>query len=278
MMRLAWIAGFAAGVDGLQINDAPAPLALDGRRAMTGSASALDPELINIGGDQFHVTVAGSYVMIGLPGGQPPGCNPETPDSCDLIYTANFDKLEYDGDCNDLMIRNLTIQGTLLGNGAAGVTKVDFSILSDVGNSSDALGFQVNDGPYLTMADFQSQMPPCTVSQQRGYFTWPTKNTYRFRTTTYNVECGLDFGNTELKLHFSTVYRGMSSYNSPTYANDMSFTISNVGTDAIGLLGIDDNSSATLDAYNCSKKQPVLGPYQRRNGPKFPKRHHWGAR
>jgi hypothetical protein len=273
MMRLAWIAGFVAGVDGLQTNDAPAPLALDGGRVMTGSASALDPELTNIANEKFHLTIPGEYVMIGLPA----GCNPESPDACDLIYKANFDKLENDGVCNDLMIRNVTIQGTLLGNGAAGVTKVDFSILNDVGNSSDALGFQVNDGPYLTAADFQSQVSPCTVSQQRGYFTWPTKNTYRFRTTTYNVECALDFGNTEFKMHFSTVFRGVLD-NSPVYANDISFSISNVGTTAIGLLGTDDNSSVTVDLYNCSKKQPVQGPYQRRNGPKFPKRHHWGAR
>jgi len=275
MILLVWIAGFLAGVDGLQTNDAPSPLAradlmASNGRVMTGSASTLDPELINIAGEKFHVTVAGTYVMIGLPA----GCNPETPDSCDLIYTATFDKLENDGPCNDLMIRNVTIQGTLLGNGAAGVTKVDFSILSDVGNSSDSLGFQVNDGPYLTMADFQSQVSPCSVSQQRGYFTWPTKNTYRYRTTTYNVECALDFGNTEFKLHFSTVFRGVLD-NSPVYANDISFSISNVGTTAIGLLGTDDNSAVTADVANCSKKQPVNGPYQTRHGPKFPKRHHW---
>eukprot|EP00959_Pyramimonas_sp_CCMP1952_P333026 6973582-Pyramimonas_sp.AAC.1 len=65
--------------------------------------------------------------MIGLPS----TCNPEVPDACDLIFKANFDKLENDSDCNDLMIRNVSIQGTKLASGASGVTSVEFSILSD---------------------------------------------------------------------------------------------------------------------------------------------------
>jgi len=269
-MRLARIAGLVAGVNGLQTNDAP--VALHGSRVMTGSASALDPELTNIAGEKFHVTTAGEFVMIGLPDGS---CNPEAPGACPLIFTANFDRLENDGPCNDLMIRNVSIQGTKLASGASGVTSVEFSILSDVGNSSDALGFQIN-GEYKTPEEFSSQLAYCTVSQERGYFQWPTKRTYRFRTTTYNVECGLDFGNHELKLHFSTAWRGTSlDTGLPVYANDMSFSISSVGTDAIGLLGTDDNSAVTVAVPGCNKKQPVSGPYQVRHGPKFPKRHHW---
>jgi len=269
MLRLARIAGFVAGVNGLQTSDAP--VELHGGRAMTGSVSALDPELTNIAGEKFHVTTPGEFVMIGLPS----TCNPEVPDACDLIFKANFDKLENDSDCNDLMIRNVSIQGTKLASGASGVTSVEFSILSDVGNSSDALGFQIN-GEYKTPEEFSSQLAYCTVSQERGYFQWPTKRTYRFRTTTYNVECGLDFGNHELKLHFSTAWRGTSlDTGLPVYANDMSFSISSVGTDAIGLLGTDDNSAVTVAVPGCNKKQPVSGPYQVRHGPKFPKRHHW---
>jgi len=269
MLRLACLAGLVAGADGLQTTDSPAEL--HGGRAAAGSVSALDPELTNIAGEKFHVTTAGEFVMIGLPS----SCNPEVPDACELIFKATFDKLENDSDCNDLMIRNLSIQGTKVASGAAGVTKVDFSILSDVGNSSDALGFEIND-EYKTLEEFSSQLPYCTVSQQRGYFQWPTKRTYRFRTTTYNVECGLDFGNHELKLHFSTVWRGTSlDTGLPVYANDMSFSISSVGTDAIGLLGTDDNSAVTVAVAGCDKKQPVSGPYQVRHGPKFPKRHHW---
>jgi len=266
MMRLALLSGCVAGVDGLKAMDVPPAQLL-------GSVSALDPELTNIAGEKFHVTTAGEFVMIGLPDGS---CNPEAPGACPLIFTANFDRLENDGPCNDLMIRNVTIQGSLLSNGAAGVTKVDFSIRSDVGNSSDALGFQVNDGPYLTPTEFATQVPSCTVSQQRGYFQWPTKRTYRFRTTTYNVECLLDFGNHEFKMHFNTAYRGTDvDTRLPVYANDISLSLSNVGTTAIGLLGTDDNTAVTAAVPGCNKKQPVSGPYQVRHGPKFPKRHHW---
>jgi len=273
MLRLACLAGLVARADGLQTTDSPAEL--HGGRAAAGSVSALDPELTNIAGEKFHVTTAGEFVMIGLPS----SCNPEVPDACELIFKATFDKLENDSDCNDLMIRNLSIQGTKVASGAAGVTKVDFSILSDVGNSSDALGFQVNDGPYLTPTEFATQVPSCTVSQQRGYFQWPTKRTYRFRTTTYNVECLLDFGNHEFKMHFNTAYRGTDvDTRLPVYANDISLSLSNVGTTAIGLLGTDDNTAVTAAVPGCNKKQPVSGPYQVRHGPKFPKRHHWGAR
>ena len=275
MMRLALISGFIAGVNGLQTNDAP--LALQGSRVMTGSVSALDPDLTDCFGERFHVTQQGEYVMIGLP----ESCNPETPDACELIFSANFDKLEHDSVCNDLMIRNVTVQGSSLGNmgtgSPSGVNKIDFSIYGDLLNDSAALGLQVNDGPYLSMTEFVSSVPACTMAEERGYFRFPTKHTYRFRTITHNVECDFELGDHKFKLQFGVVWRGNNvDTGEPTYANDISFlSIGNVGKTAIGILCTDDHSAMSEEIPECNKKQPVNGPYQVRHGPKFPKRHHW---
>jgi len=273
-MRLAWLAGFTAGVNGLQTNDVPS--ALEGDRMMTGSVSALDPDLTNCQGEKFHVTQPGQYVMIGLP----ETCNPENPGDCELIVSANFDKLENDGACNDLMIRNVTVQGSSLdqhpSGGSTGVSKIDFSILADVGNSPDALGLQVND-VYYDKAGFVGQAAACTISTQVGFYNNPTKHTYRFRSITDNVDCDFKLGSHKFKLQFGVVYRGTDvNTGAPTYANDISFlSIGNVGQTAIGLLCTDDHSAQTAAIPGCNKKQPVMGPYQVRHGPKFPKRHHW---
>jgi len=264
------LAALLAGAAGLKSHEAPDPHQRQGQGA--GSVSALDPELTTTGGEKIHVTQAGEYVMIGLPRGS---CNPESPDACDLIFKANFDKLENDSACNDLMIRNVTIQGTKLAQGTSGVTKVEFSILNDVGNSSSALGFSVNDA-YVAMEDFSGRVPPCSVSKERGYFQWPNKRTNRFRTKTYTVECDLAFADHKFKLDFHTAWRGTAlDTGLPVYANDISFSIGNVGTSPIGIQGTDDTTAVTAAVPGCNKKQPVIGPYQVRHGPKFPKRHHW---
>jgi len=275
MMRLAWIAGFIAGVNGLQTNDIPEML--HGSRVMTGSVSALDPDLTNCLGEKFHVTQPGPKVMIGLPD----TCNPENPGDCELIVSANFDKLENDGPCNDLMIRNVTIQGSSLdqhpSGGSTGVANIDFSILADVGNSPDALGLQVND-VYYDKAGFVGQVAACTISPQIGYYSNPTKHTYRFRTITDNVDCDFELGSHNFKLQFGVVWRGtmVDPPFSPVYANDISFlSIGNVGQTSIGLLCTDDHTAQAAAVLGCDKKQPVMGPYQVRHGPKFPKRHHW---
>lgn len=277
MMRLGRIAGLItliAGAVGLSNRDAPDP---HGRQAHdaaleASTVSALDPGLTTTRGETIHVTRAGEYVMVGLPG---QSCNPEHPDACELILKAVFDKSENDSACNDLMIRSVTIQGTKLAEGTNGVTKVELSILNDVGNSSSALGFAVNDAS-VAMEDFSSRMPPCAVSQERGYFTWPTKKTNRFRTKTFIVECDLAFAEHKVKFDFHTVWRGTAlDTGLPVYANDLSFSIGNVGTNPIGIQGTDDTTAVTAAVPGCNKKQPVSGPYQVRNGPKFPKRHRW---
>jgi len=279
MMRLALIAWLAAGAAGLKARDAPDPhrrqtqdTGLEsGTVWATTSDDGLDPELTTTSGEKIHVAQAGEYVMIGLP----ESCDPESPDACDLIFKANFDKLENDSACNDLMIRNVSIQGTKLSQGANGVRKVEFSIINDVGNSASALGFAVNDA-YVAMESFGGMVPPCVLAQERGYFKWPTRKTNRFRTKTYIVECNLAFGDNQFKLDFHTVWRGTAlDTGLPVYANDMSFSIGNVGTNPIGIQGTDDTTALTAAVPGCNKKQPVSGPYQVRHGPKFPKRHHW---
>jgi len=271
MMRLARIATLIAGAAGLNHHDAPDPHGRQDHQVglETGIVSALDPGLTTIRGETIHVTRGGEYVMIGLP----ESCDPERPDACDLIFKANFDKLETDSACNDLMIRNVTIQGTKLAEGTNGVTKVEFSILNDAGNSSSAPGFAVND-VYVAMGDFSSRMPPCAVSQERGYFAWPTKKTNRFRTKTFIVECGLAFAEHKVNLDFHTVWRGTDlDTGLPVFANDISFSIGNVGTNPIGIQGTDDTTAVTAAVPGCNKKQPVSGPYQVRHGPRFPKRY-----
>jgi len=277
MMRLAWIAGFIAGVTGLQTHDEP--LALYGSRAKISGVSALDPDLINIAGETFHVTQAGTYVMTGFPDSS---CNPEFPDTtCTLIIFANFEKMENDSDCNDLMIRNVTIQGTFLDNLGAGpgsgVTKIDFSTLNDVANSSDNyMGFQVND-EYKSRVDFFNQVIACTIQDPIGYFAYPNRHTNRFRTKTHFVECDFNLGQHKVEVQFGVVFRGNSMDTGlPVYANDIAkLSVGNVPNDTIGLLGRDDHSAQTVAVPGCNKNQPVMGPYQTRHGPKFPKRHRW---
>jgi len=276
-MRLAWIAGFIAGVTGLQTHDEP--LALYGSRAKISGVSALDPDLTNCAGETFHVTQAGTYVMVGFPDAT---CNPEFPDTtCQLIISATFDKLENDSACNDLMIRNVTIQGTYLDNLGAGpgsgVTKIDLSTINDVANSSDYMGLQVND-EYKNSADFLNQVVACTIVYPTGYFTFPNKRTNRFRTLTNHVECDFGLGQHKIEVQFGVVYRGPHvDTRMPVYANDIAkLSISSVPAAAIGLLCTDDHSAQTAAVPGCNKLQPVSGPYQTRHGPKFPKRHHWG--
>lgn len=276
MMRLALISWLVAGTAGLKSRDAPNPhqRQAHGSGVEANMNDSLDPELTNVRGEAFHPTQAGEYVMIGLPA----SCDPENPDACDMVFKATFDKMENDSACNDLMIRSVIIQGTKLTQGTNGVTKVEFSILNDVGNSSSALGLAVNDAQ-VAMGDFGGLVPPCVVSQVRGYFHWPTKRTNRFRTKTYQVECDLAFAEHKFKLDFHTAWRGTAlDTGLPVYANDISFSIGNVGTNPIGIQGTDDTSAITAAVPGCSKKQPVSGPYQVRHWPKFPKRHHWGGR
>jgi len=243
---------------------------------MTGSVAALDPDLTNCLSETFHVTQAGTYVMIGLPS----TCDPETPDACNLIVFATFDKLENDSECNDLMIRNVTIQGQYLDNMGAGsgsgVTKLDFSILHDVINSSDAVGYQIND-EYKSIADFVSIAAECTYDAATGYPGKPTKHSFRTRTFVDGMHCDLHLDYHMVKIQFGWVFRGYHvDTGEPVYANDIAFlSIGNVGQTAIGLLCTDDHSAQTAAVPGCNKTQPVGGPYQTRHGPKFPKRHHW---
>jgi hypothetical protein len=274
MMRLAWIAGFIAGVNGLQINDEP--LALHGSRVTTGSVAALDPDLTNCLGETFHVTQAGTYVMIGLPS----TCDPESPDDCELIVFATFDKLENDSECNDLLIRNVTIQGTFLDNqgngGGSGVRKLEVAILHDVPNSSDAVGFFINDEE-KTIENFESTADSCEHSETTGYPKLPNRHSNRFRTVWASLICNLHLNLHQVVMHFGWVFRGFHPDTGlPVYANDIAFlSIGNVGQQAIGLLCTDDHSAQTAAVPGCNKTQPVGGPYQTRHGPKFPKRHHW---
>jgi len=274
MMRLAWIAGFIAGVNGLQLNGEP--LELHGSRVMTRSVAALDPDLTNCLGETFHITQPGTYVMIGLPS----TCDPETPDDCDIIFFATFDKMENDSECNDLMIRNVTVQGKYLDNqgngGGSGVKRIDISILHDVINSSDAVGYQIN-GEYKSETEFQSTVLDCRVKPVTGYPKKPTKHSPRARTEVGGVECGFHFDFHDMIIKYGWVFRGYSlDTGAAVYANDIAFlSIANVGTTAIGLLCTDDHSVQTAAVPGCNKTQPVGGPYQTRHGPKFPKRHHW---
>jgi len=287
MMRLACIAGFVAAVDGLQTNDPPRA-ALHGSRAKTSSVSALDPEMRpHLDKDYFHVSTAGEYVMIGWKGSGTDRCDPEDPGLCDLIVLANLDRMENDSECNDLMIRNVSIQGTILDNLGAGpgsgVTKIEFSTLHDVPNTTDYMGFEVND-EYKSTADFVNQISPCEVVDPTGYFEFPYKHTHRFRTFTHKVTCNFGLGQHQIEVFFGVVWRGNSvDTGLPVYANDISYlSISNVPTSSIttpvpqpiGLLGEDGPSGVSENP--CNKTGHLYGqPSQRRHGPKFPKRHHW---
>jgi hypothetical protein len=241
-----------------------------------GAVAALGPELSNTRGEKFRVTRAGGYVLIGTP----PNIYRKSPAAAELVASARFDRLRYDAECNDLMIRSLTLQGTKVGQGTDGVTKVVFSIRSDAANSSDALGLSIVtvNGTFsnLSADEFSSAVPACTISKQEGDFKLPGRSTYRFRSRAYRADCGfgLGFSGTVhfVTVHFSTVYRGSDLRTGPVYANDISFSISNVGVDAVGLLGTDDHTDKTRAIPGCSKAPPEQ---TRVYGAKFPKKKKW---
>jgi len=212
--------------------------------------------------------------------GTPANIYRKSPALAELVVAARFGRLQYDGECNDLMVRSLTLQGTKVGQGTDGVTKVVFSIRSDAANSSDALGFSVvtANGTFsnLSAEEFSNAVPACTVAKPVGNFNLPGRSTYRFRNRAYRVECGLGLGFSGtvhfVTVHFSTVYRGSDLRTGPVYANDISFSISNVRADAIGLLGADDHTDKARAIPECSKVPPEQ---TRVYGAKFPKKKKW---
>lgn len=275
-MRAVLAAVFALAVAGLQVKDDDNDAPSDEDTTQAGVVSALDPELTNSALEKFHVSVPGSYTMIGMPADADPG----SPETSQLMVNADFAKLTSEK-CEDVMIRKITVQGTKL---KTNLTKMEFSIVSDTFNTTDALGLgiiKVRDGQTTTLSDMTlvdfSNNTDCLWYKPKGYVKAPTKHSYRQRSRIYMAECTLvdtdPANNVIIMVHLSTVWRGETTSGQPIYANDLSFSISNVKKDSIGLLGTDSHDAATAAVQGCNKAQPVSGPFQtRKAGPKHPKK------
>lgn len=271
----------AVAVKGLSVGapDGPTGSLLENLEASkAGTTMALDPELTNTAGEKFHITQAGEWFMVGLP----ETAQLDDPANARMLVTANFSKMGTDP-CEDLLIRDITVEGYVLGEN---VTKLKLSVANEVFNSTAALGLSItqkrSNGVEMEMPDlapeiFAGYLPGCMIRRPRGYWHAPTKTSYRKRTKFYMMECLFAasigtplqpaFVSNKLYVWWSTVWRDTPS--GSTYYNDISFSLSDVGTAPVGLLGTDDHTDATKAVAGCDKKQPVMGPYQaRQKGPK----------
>jgi hypothetical protein len=232
----------------------------------------LDPELTNAALEKFHVTTPGEHAMIVLP----ENADLENPTAADLIVYATFEKLTTEP-CEDLLIRTLTIEGRHLGTN---ITKLVFNVGNDFFNDTRAHQYT-----YTMVRDARTQditntdalhlyenVPYCYMSTPRGYINQPTYRTFMHRQRFMQVECSLDYGLHDIKLYWSTVWRGQDNAGQPVFANDLGFSISNVAG-AGGILGTDDHSAVSTMVSGCHKKQPIMGPYQTRKKAKGKPRH-----
>lgn len=271
----------AAAVAGLGLRTPDGPVGYTNLVRRSNESYALDPELVNVAGEKFHITQPGPYLMIGVP----ETADLSDPDNARILVEADFQKTGTTA-CEDLLIRSVTIQGYILGTN---VSKIVVSVANDVFNSTAALGLELtqvrSNGAVgvmtgLTPENFMDYLPGCSIFRPRGYIKAPTKASYRQRTRIKSMECtfmaqiGTDFMTNIVIVHWSTVYRGMQAGRNggpdePYYNNDISFSVSDVGTAPVGLLGTDDHTDATKVVAGCNKAQPVGGLFQTRlKGPK----------
>lgn len=252
MLRLLLVTS-AMLVGGLQVGDAPEP-----RAELLGAqvVSTLDPEMTNTKGETFHVPNPGEYVMIAMP----PEVDVSNPRNADLMIKADF--AQVGSGCDDLLIRSITLQGKRLGADSQGsaLSSLKFFVADDRFNETAALGLQAastsGEATTYSVEDFLRMVPQVKIVRPRGNIHKPTKQSYRKRQHIFHATATLS-GPHEIQIFWSTVWRGPGEY-----ANDISFTISGVGSAPAGLLGTDDHTEATKVLNGCFKKQPVSGSYQ----------------
>jgi len=261
MARLILAAAAVSAVAGLHVQDGPsvADAPSGDAQSRTGVATTLDPELTNALLEKFHVTDPGEHAMIVLPY----DANLDNPTAAQLIIQSTFEKLT-DAPCEDLLIRTLTIEGSVLGTN---ITKLVFTVGNDNFNDTTAAQYTYTVGTQDTTntdaLHLWTNVPQCRMSVPRGYLKAPTYKTFLKRSRFMEVECSLEYGKHEVKVFWNTVWRGESSPGVPVYANDLAFSISNV-EGAGGILGTDDHSEVSKAIPGCEKKQPLMGPYQTR--------------
>jgi len=225
----------AAAVSGLQVSQEPMQL-LGSRlgagvvRAASSASAALDPQMFNVLGEDFHVDVEGVHTLIKMP----KDADIESPSAVDFGVNATLEDVGKK-DCDDLLIRQVDVFGTKLGGS---VTSLTFFIASDDFNITDVLGLQVN-GVNKTVTEFLAEMPVCKIDRPRTV-NLPTKNSFRKRSKMYRAICDIgDVPNT-VTVIWSSVWR--KAYSDVYYQNDLEVYISGVGSDPGGLLGPDDHS------------------------------------
>jgi hypothetical protein len=249
-------AAAVAAVSGLQVTDPQEPLQLLGSRVV----SALDPELTNTLGEKFHVTLPGEWNLIGIPR----GFDPSNTGAAELVVNATIKDVG-EKDCDDLLIRKVSVFGQKLGSN---ITSLEFSVGSDDFNETATMGLIVNSpsGSTNATADpaaFVQLVPQCQITRPRGPIAEPTKNSFRKRTKLFTAICSLENGANVITVTWSTVWRGLDA-GSVIYQNDLEVYVSGVGDDPAGLLGPDDHTAASRMVTGCFKPQPVDGPFQNR--------------
>jgi hypothetical protein len=230
--------------------------------------------------EKFHVTKPGNHTMIALPY----EAAMDDPFSGQLYVEATFAQLNPDDSCEDLLIRTLTIEGTALGtigpqeDPRGTLTKLIFNVGTDIFNDTSAHEYtytmvrSMGTAGTFTKTDerhLYENIPQCFMSTPRGYIKKPTYRTFMHRQRFKQVECDLSNGQHVIKVFWSTVWRGLGSDGESVFANDLSFSISNV-EGAAGILGLQDHANYSEANPDCNKtkKQPIMGPYQTRNKPK----------
>ncbi|CAK0909779.1 unnamed protein product [Prorocentrum cordatum] len=180
---------------------------------LAGSSSELDPEFTNTLNEKFHVAWPGEFNLIGMP----KDADIVSPSSALLVVNATLEDVGLK-DCDDLLIRKVTVFGTKLGS----VSSLEFTIGSDDFNTTDALGLKI-DGVSKTVTEFLAEMPTCTFTRPR-VVALPTKNSFRKRSAMYSAICNIgDVPNT-LTLTWSSVWR--KNYGDVYYQNDLEVFVS----------------------------------------------------
>merc|ERR1719263_822447 len=113
------------------------------------SSSSQDPEFTNTLNEKFHVSAPGEFNLIAMPN----TADIVSPSTADLVVNATLEDVGQK-DCDDLLIRKVTVFGTKLGN----VSSLEFDIGSDDFNNTDAMGLKI-DGVAKTVTQFLADVP-----------------------------------------------------------------------------------------------------------------------
>jgi len=252
-MRAIFAAVLVAAVMGLQVVE------LDDDGDSPADDDNFESETTNSAPEKLYITEPGTYTLIAMP----PHADPA---KSELTVKADFVRLSTEP-CEEVLIRRLVMEGTKLGDN---LKKIEFTVANDIFNSSEALGLGVvkvtDDGrtantSRMAIADFSADTG-CDLMRPWGYMAAPEKP-FRERTRIYSAEClfASDVPDSMMMatVHYSTVWRGVSE-GRDVFANDLSFSVSNVKKDSVGWLSKDRTNrhdDVSRAARPCKKPKSI---------------------